>query len=396
MSAKSSEKSENPGADYRRLHEVEVSVVMPCLNEEKTVGICIEKAKRALEENDIRGEIIISDNGSTDTSAEVAASMGARVVHQNVKGYGSAYMKGIEAARGKYIVMGDSDNTYDFSEIERFIRPLRQGFDMVMGNRLKGQILPGAMTALHRLGNPLLSGILNLFYKTGVSDAHCGMRSFTKEAYKTMDLQTRGMEFASEMVIKASKAGLKITEIPITLHPRPGTPSHLHSFQDGWRHLRFMLMHCPTYLFLIPGLSLFLLGLLMTIVLLPGPLKIGGHGYDIHFMVLGSMIGLLGFEVINLGLYAKAYAIQHSFEQEDKIFKMLKSSFSLEKGLYSGGGLFLIGVLIDAWILYKWIASGFGPLQEVRAALLALVCIVIGVRIIFSSFLLGILGISKE
>jgi glycosyltransferase involved in cell wall biosynthesis len=240
------------------LDRPEVSVVMPCLNEEKTIGVCIEKAMSAMERMGVRGEVVVSDNGSADSSVEIAESLGARVVHQSVKGYGSAYLKGITEAYGDYIVIGDSDNTYDFAELDRFLDPLRDGYDVVMGNRFKGGILPGAMPWHHQyIGNPLLSGILNLFFRTGIGDAHCGIRSFTREAFGRMHLQTTGMEFASEMVINASRAGLSMTEVPVTYYPRAeGSEAKLRSFRDGWRHLRFMLLYSPDWLFMIPGLAL--------------------------------------------------------------------------------------------------------------------------------------------
>ena len=242
---------------------------MPCLNEAQTVGVCVQKARRAIKQLGISGEVVVADNGSTDGSPSIAEREGARVVHQPIRGYGAAYLAGIAAARGKFIVIGDSDNTYDFGEIPRFLQPLRESADLVMGSRFKGEIKPGAMPWLHRyIGNPTLTGILNLLFRAGVSDAHCGMRAFTKDAYEKLGLQTTGMEFASEMVIKAAKVGLKITEVPITYYPRKGE-SKLHSFRDGWRHLRFMLMLSPTYLFLLPGALLFLIGLLGTIALLP-------------------------------------------------------------------------------------------------------------------------------
>ena len=233
--------------------EIEVSVVMPCLNEEATVGACIEKAHRTLKRLGLRGEVIVADNGSTDASVPIAESLGARVVHQPIRGYGAAYQAGIQAARGKYILIGDSDDTYDFTDLERFITPLRNGYDFVMGSRFKGEILKGAMSWSHRtIGNPILSGILRWFFHTSISDAHCGMRAFTREAYEVMQLQTTGMEFASEMVIKVVQADLKLCEVPITYYPRQGE-SKLNSFRDAWRHLRFMLLLSPTHLFVLPG-----------------------------------------------------------------------------------------------------------------------------------------------
>jgi len=376
-------------------NKVEVSVVMPCLNEETTVGICIQKAKAALKKMGVQGEIIVADNGSTDASIEIAKSLGAKVVHQPIRGYGAAYLAGIAVAGGKYIVIGDSDDTYDFSELDQFVQPLKEGYDLVMGSRFSGEILPSAMPWLHQyIGNPVLTGILNVLFKAGVSDTHCGMRAFTKEAYLKMELKTTGMEFASEMVIKAAKAGLTITEVPITYYPRKGE-SKLNSFRDGWRHLRFMLLLSPTHLFLIPGFILFLIGFIGTLLLLPGPLKIGGHAYDVHVMTLTSLLALLGFQVILLGLFARTYAIVSGLEKKDKLIEFLFLHFSLEKGLLLGAASFALGFIADGWIAYKWINSGFGALNEVRTALFALLLMALGVSLIFSSFFLSILGIRK-
>ena len=381
--------------NFQIKNETEVSVVMPCLNEEETIGICIKKAKAALKEMGVRGEIIVADNASTDASVEIAQSLGAKVVHQPIRGYGAAYLAGISAAKGKYIVIGDSDDTYDFSEIEKFVQPLKDGSDLVMGSRFSGEILSGAMPWLHQyIGNPVLTGILNVLFKAGVSDTHCGMRAFTKEAYLKMELKTTGMEFASEMVIKAAKAGLTITEVPITYYPRKGE-SKLNSFRDGWRHLRFMLLLSPTHLFLIPGFILFLIGFIGTLLLLPGPLKIGGHAYDVHVMTLTSLLALLGFQVILLGLFARTYAIVSGLEKKDKLIEFLFLHFSLEKGLLLGAASFALGFIADGWIAYKWINSGFGALNEVRTALFALLLMALGVSLIFSSFFLSILGIRK-
>lgn len=379
-----------------KLSHPEVSVVMPCLNEEKTIGLCIQKAIHALKQQHIFGEVIVADNGSTDNSVAIAAGLGAKVVHQSIRGYGSAYLAGFATAKGKYIVMGDSDNTYDFSELDKFLEPLRNGYDLVMGSRLNGKILQGAMPWLHRyIGNPILTGILNLLFKAGVSDAHCGMRAFTKEAYESMQLQTTGMEFASEMVIKAAKAKLKVTEVPITYYPREGE-SKLHSFRDGWRHLRFMLLYSPTHLFFIPGLILFLLGFIVTLFLLPGPLKIAGRAYDVHVMTVTSILALLGFQVILLGLYARTYAIVSGLEKRDKLIEFLIRHFSLEKGLLLGASSFALGFITDGWIAYKWIDSGFGALNEVRTALFALLLIALGAQTMFSSFFLSMLGIRTD
>ena len=373
-----------------------VSIVMPCLNEEETLGTCIQKAQNTLEELGIQGEIVVADNGSTDASVAIAERLGARVVHQPLRGYGAAYLAGIAAAEGQYIVIGDSDDTYDFTDLERFITPLRDGCDFVIGNRLKGEILPGAMPKLHRyLGNPVLTGILNVLFRSGVSDAHCGMRSFTREAYQQMELQTTGMEFASEMVIKAIKTELKIKEIPITYYPRKGE-SKLNSFRDGWRHLRFMLMLSPTYLFLIPGILLFLLGLMGTVALLPGPLQIGSRAYDIHVMVLTCLLCLLGYQVLLLGLSARTLSVTRGFSSSDSLIQFVYRHFTLEKGLLLGCVIFAVGFLIDGWIAYGWVKSGFGELQKVRPALFALLLMVLGTQTVFSAFFLSMLGISSH
>ncbi len=373
-----------------------VSIVMPCLNEEDTLGTCIQKAQETLAALGIQGEVVVADNGSTDDSVTIAERLGARVVHQPLRGYGAAYLAGIAAAEGQYIVIGDSDDTYDFTDLERFIIPLRDGCDFVIGNRLKGEILPGAMPRLHRyLGNPALTGVLNLLFRSGVSDAHCGMRSFTREAYQQMELQTTGMEFASEMVINATKADLKITEVPITYYPRKGE-SKLNSFRDGWRHLRFMLMLSPAYLFLIPGIILFLFGFAGTVVLLLGPLQIDNRAYDIHVMVLACLLCLLGYQILLLGLSARTLGITRGFSDNDPITRFVYRSFTLEKGLLIGCIVFAVGFLIDGWIAYGWVKSGFGELQRTRPALFALLLMVLGTQTVFSAFFLSMLGIPSH
>lgn len=377
--------------------EVVVSVVMPCLNEEATIGECIAKALRALDKHSICGEVVIADNGSTDRSIEIAASFDqrVRVVHQSQRGYGAAYLKGFAEAQGRYIVMGDSDNTYDFGELERFLGPLRNGYDLVMGNRFKGQILPGAMPWLHRyVGNPVLSGILNLFFHTGIGDAHCGIRAFRGEALEKMRLQTPGMEFASEMVINAAKAGLRMTEVPITYYPRQGQ-SKLRSFRDGWRHLRFMLLYSPTWLFAIPGLTLFAVGMLVLLLLLPGPLTVGGHAYDVHAMVVGSLLAILGFQVVNLGVYARTYAVNQHFDENDPVLVPLWRYFTLERGIYVGLTLLAVGSISLLWVLKRWVEVSFGPMDEMRLALIGMTFFVLGVQTVFSSFFLSLLGLKE-
>jgi glycosyltransferase involved in cell wall biosynthesis len=377
--------------------EISISVVMPCLDEEQTVGICVEKAFRALNRMGAKGEVLVADNGSSDRSAEIAQSLGARIVHQPLRGYGSTYLRAFEEARGSHIVIGDSDNTYDFDELERFITPLRDGHDMVIGNRFQGTIMPGAMPWHHRyIGNPVLSGILNLFFRTGVRDAHCGMRSFTREALERMHLQTAGMEFASEMVINASKAGLRIAEVPVSYHPRvEGAESKLNSLRDGWRHLRFMLLYSPNWLFMLPGLALMCVGFLLLFVLVSGPIQIGPVHLDIHYMVLGSLLSLLGFQVLSLGIYAKVYSLAGHFQERDAPIEWLFKHFNLERGTILGTGVFLAGLAINAGILYRWATVGFGGQPRLREAILAMTLMVIGAQIVFSSFFLSILGIKR-
>ncbi len=375
---------------------MELSVVMPCLNEEKTIGVCIQKAMKAMEDKGVTGEVIVVDNGSTDNSAKIANSMGARVISQPVMGYGSAYLMGLEEAKGKYIIMADADNTYDLQELGEFLDSFNAGYEFCIGSRFKGKILSGAMPWLHRyIGNPILTGLLNLFFGAKISDAHCGLRAITKEAYKKMNLKTLGMEFASEMVIKALKLKLKIKEIPITYYPRQGK-SKLNSFRDGWRHLRFMLLYSPTYLFLIPGLLMFFPGLVILLVLLPGPLILGKLFFDIHYMVLGSLLAILGFQTVNLGVYAKAYSLTEHFEENDRIIEWFLRYFNLERGLIIGASVTLSGLAINGYILIRWILGNFGPLSEIRPGLVALTFTVIGIQMIFSSFFLSILGIKKK
>src|SRR3989344_3265046 len=290
----------------------EISIVMPCLNEEAGIRASIKKAKLAINKHKLSAEIIVSDNGSTDNSVKIAKKLDAKVVFQKKKGYGNAYIRGFSAAKGKYFVMGDSDDTYDFREIHKFIKPLRNGFDVVMGSRFEGKILDGAMTWSHRyIGNPILSGMLRIMFGTSVTDSHCGMRSFTKEAYKKMELKTPGMEFASEMVVKALYHKLKIIEVPITYHPRKGE-SKLLGMKDAWRHLRFMFMYSPNYLFLFPGAFLFGTGFLSMLALLTGPYFLFNHGFDLHALVLASLLTILGFQIVISGFYAKIFAFtQH-------------------------------------------------------------------------------------
>lgn len=378
------------------MQDVEISIVMPCLNEEETIAKCIAKANRFLSEENLLGEVIISDNGSTDRSLEIAQSLGAQVVHQSLKGYGHALRKGIEAARGRYIIIGDSDDSYDFYNLRPFLEKLWAGYDIVMGSRLKGKIEPGAMSFLHRLGNPLLTGILNLFFKTGISDAHCGLRAFTKEAFQRMKLKTGGMEFASEFVVKAVKERLKITEVAITLHKAGRTrPPHLRTFADGWRHVRFLLIYSPTYLYLIPGFLLLFTGVLMTLALAWGPLHFKKHIIDFHYNILGTVLSILGLQIVSLGLFSRIYAYINGFDRYDTFIINFIHKFRLYKGIYLGFGLLLVGFSIFLLILAKWILSDFGELFAIRPALIATVLVVNGLQIISSSFFISMLIIDE-
>jgi len=377
------------------MEEIEVSIVMPCLNEEATIGTCIEKAREGLKQAKVTGEIIVVDNGSTDKSVEIAKSSGARVIYEPKKGYGNAYKTGMKEARGKYIIIGDSDDTYDFLEISSFLKELKEGADFVIGTRLRGKILPKAMPWLHRyFGTPFLAWLLNLFFNTGISDPNCGMRGLTKEAFEKMDLQSGGMEFASEMIISAARKKLAIKEVPITYYPRKGE-SKLRTFHDGWRHLRFMLFYSPTYLFLWPGLLITLTGLFFLFALLPGPLKVGRMTFDIHYMVFGGTLAILGSWILILGLMAKTYAYVEDYEVQDRLTSFFLKIFTLERGISLGSVLFLIGLGIGFYIFLKWAASGFGALAEVRSGLLALTLTVIGTQIFFSSFFISILLLKK-
>lgn len=376
-----------------------VSVVMPCLNEEETIGPCIQKAWEGISRLGLSGEVVVADNGSSDRSVEIAQSLGARVVIQPIKGYGSAYQKGIDESRGDVIVIGDSDLSYDFLDIPRFVKPLLEGFDLVMGSRLKGEIRPGAMPWLHRyIGNPLLSGFLNLLFRTGVSDAHCGMRAFTRKAWERMGLRARGMEFASEMVIQAGKKKLRITEIPITLYPdgRTGRP-HLKSFRDGWRHLRLMLLLSPIALFLIPGLLLLLLGLVLLIIPSFGIVYFYGIGLDIHTMVLGSLLAIQGFGIFTLGLFSRLYATLEGFD-ESEFIRRLFSLFSLNKGLMAGILTAFIGLLFNVLVVYRWASHSFilDNNLQLRPALWGLTLMVLGIQIVFASFFISFLLIKEE
>jgi 4-amino-4-deoxy-L-arabinose transferase-like glycosyltransferase len=374
----------------------EISIVLPCLNEEKAIGSCIDTLQRIIAQQELSAEIVVVDNASTDRSAEIARAHGARVVYQPVRGYGNAYLKGFVEARGTYIVMADADNTYDLSEVNDFVQPLREGYDLVMGNRFAGRMAPGAMTFSHRyIGNPVLSGILRFFFGTTVRDSHCGMRAFTRAAYPRMRLRTGGMEFASEMVINAAKAKLKITERSIGYAPRIGE-SKLHTVRDGWRHLRFMLLYSPTHLFLLPGLFLLLVGLGVEGALTPGPLSLFGHAWDVHTMLLASVVALLGVQIIMIGLFARFFSLTEELDGErDRVLQIITRWFTLERGLLVGGLVFTFGFAADAFVLGTWVANGMGQLALIRPTVIGSTLLAIGAEIIFGSFFLSFLQFSK-
>ncbi len=375
------------------IDEYLVSVVIPCLNEEENIEECVHAARTAMDEAGIHGEVVVADNASDDRSAELAIAAGARVVREPRRGYGSAYMAGFNAARGKYIVMGDADLTYDFNEIPNFVRELEDGADLVMGDRMDN-IQPGAMPWLHRyVGNPLLSGFLNLLYKTGVSDAHCGMRAVRRSTLPALDLRTPGMEFASEMVIRAAKAGLDIREFPIEYHPRGGE-SKLSTFRDGWRHLRFLLVHSPTHLFIIPGLILSVLGAIAMVIAVTG-VNIFGRSWDLHAAIGGSLLLIVGSQVLSLGLCAHAYGTYYMGER-DAWFDRARAKYRLEHGLLLGGIVTLAGFIGVGIIVFKWIDEGFGALAEQRLAVLAATLTIVGIQIFFTSFLLSVIGLRRD
>jgi glycosyltransferase involved in cell wall biosynthesis len=370
-----------------------VSVVIPCLNEAETIATCVRRAQHALDANELDGEVVVVDNGSNDGSGAIAEAAGARVVREPERGYGSAYLAGFAATQGAYIVMADADLTYDFGEIPRFVAELVAGADLVIGNRMRN-IHPGAMPWHHRyIGNPVLSGFLNLLFRTGVDDVHCGMRAVRRRALPRLDLRTTGMEFASEMVIRAAKENLAISQFPIEYHPRGGE-SKLSSFRDGWRHLRFLLVHSPNYLFILPGAIMAALGWLVELIVISG-LPIFGRHWDIHALIAGALLAIVGTQVVALGICAHAYGTYFMGER-DRWFDRMRARFKLEHGLMLGGVIAFAGIVLGAVIVVDWINRGFGAISEERLAVLAATLIIVGIQIFFSSFLLSILGLRRR
>lgn len=363
---------------------------MPCLNEENTLGICIAKAQACFARLGIAGEVVVADNGSTDRSVSIAESLGARVVHVPVKGYGAAVSAGARAAYGDVIIMGDSDDSYDWSRMDDFITMVQAGNELVMGNRFRGGIEPGAMPPLHRyLGNPVLSFISKIAFRIPVGDFHCGMRAFSADAFRRMRLSGTGMEFATEMVASASRLGLKVAEIPIKLYPdKRGRPPHLRSFRDGWRHLRFILSHSPDHLFLWPGASMFIVGMIMMAALATGPITLGGHYVGVHFTVLGAMLALIGINIVSMGMLGKVILGIGPPDRSPFLRRFLGHPHLLERTLLAGAVCLLGGLAVDASLLWRWIETREGMEDSVNLAIVASTVIVMSLEVMFSAFLL--------
>jgi len=381
--------------------DLELSVVMPCLDEGETLACCIEKAQQAMREHGIRGEVVVADNGSSDGSAEIARLLGARVVEVEQKGYGSALLGGISAARGRYVIMGDADGSYDFLQIPRFLEKLREGHDLVMGNRFQGGIEPGAMPALHRyLGNPILSGLGRLFFGSPCGDFHCGLRGFNRRAILRLNLRTTGMEFASEMVVKATLQGLSLGEVPTTLSPDGRQrPPHLRTWRDGWRHLRFLLMYSPRWLFLYPGCALMATGSVVSAWLLPGPRNLGPFTLDVHTLLFACVAILIGFQAVLFAVLSKVFAIGEGLLPPDARLQRLSRCVTLEWGLLVGAALIVGGLAGSAVAVRIWAGRGFGALEPgetLRLVIPAVVATALGCQVVLFSFFLSIVGLSRK
>ena len=376
----------------------ELTILMPCLNEAETLERCIIKAKSFLAGSGVRGEVLIADNGSTDGSQDIARANGARVVPIEKRGYGSALMGGISAARGRYVIMGDSDDSYDFGRLELFVEKLRQGYQLVMGNRFKGGIKPGAMPPLHRyLGNPVLSTIGRVFYGSPVTDFHCGLRGFDRQAILDLDLRSPGMEFASEMVVKATLHHLRMAEVPTILSPDGRSrPPHLRSWRDGWRHLRFLLTYSPRWLFLFPGMALFAAGLVAMAVLLPGPLTLGSVTFDVHTLFYASLATVVGFFCMQFWLFSKLYGIQEGVVPSDPAFLQAVRRITLEKALIVGIALLIVGLGLGIYAVEYWGSVAFQTLsasQTMRLVIPSGTAILLGFHVIFGGFFLNVLDV---
>ena len=374
---------------------MEVSVVIPCLNEEAAVGAVVDEAQRGIAASGRSGEVIVVDNGSTDRSAEIAAAHGAVVVREPERGYGRAYLTGLAHANGTYVVMGDADGTYPLQELGKFVDELEHGSDLVLGSRFNGNIQAGAMPWAHRwIGNPILTGMLNRMFGVRVSDAHCGMRALRRSALDSLDLHSTGMEFASEMVFKAFRRKLSVSEIPIDYRPRTGE-SKLSRYGDAWRHVRFMLLYSPSWLYFLPGTLLLLLGLAGMVVLASGPVNVFGRPWQIHTMLACVAATILGAQIVQLGVFARTYAVTR-YGEHDPLLERLWQRVRLEHGLIAGGTLFAIGVGILIAIFVDWAQHGFGPLGHEYATALGFTLVALGVQVVFGSFFIGVLTMRAE
>lgn len=382
-------------------NSVELTILMPCLNEAETIGTCVRVARNYIQTRGIVGEILVADNGSIDGSVSISEAEGARVVHAPTRGYGAALMAGIDAAEGEFVVMGDADMSYDFSALDPFLTELRNGSDLVMGNRFKGGIKPGAMPALHQyFGNPFLTATARLFFRAPIGDTQCGLRGFQRERMRDLDLSATGMEFASEMVAKAVLAGRKISEVPTTLAPAGRTRApHLRSFRDGWRHLRFLLLFCPNWLYLIPGASLMAIGILLSSLLVVGPVTVGSVVFDVGTLIYCAFLAAMGYQAILFGVLAKSYASAAGFLPENRLLKRLQRYSSIEAGLTIGFVLFLLGLGLALTSFLRWQDVGFGRLdasQHIRVILPAALGLFFGVQTMLGAAFLGAMTVSRR
>jgi glycosyltransferase involved in cell wall biosynthesis len=383
---------------------LELSIVLPCLNEAKTVAECVRRARRGLERLGIAGEVIVADNGSTDGSRELAADAGARVVPVAARGYGAALAGGIAAARGTYVLMGDADLTYDFEAIDAFIERLRAGDDLVMGNRFKGGIAKGAMPPLHQfLGNPVLSFLGRLFYRSDVGDFHSGLRAFRRDAIQKLDLRSTGMEYATEMVAKSALHGLRASEVPVTLSKDlRDRPPHLRTWRDGWRHLRFMLLYSPRWLFLYPGALLMIVGALVTLWLLPGAQRLGDVSLDVHTLFYAALAMIIGFQAVIFALFTKTFAITEGLLPPDPRLDRLYKYVTLETGLIVGAAVFIVGIIGSLFAVALWGSRSFGELAvnetelTLRVVVVSGTAVALGLEAILASFFLSVLGLRRR
>lgn len=380
------------------IDDLELTILMPCLNEAETLATCIVKARGFFDRTGIRGEILIADNGSTDGSQQIAQDLGARVVPVSQRGYGAAIAGGVEAARGRYVIMGDADDSYDFANLDAFVAQLRAGADLVMGNRFAGGIAPGAMPWHHRyIGNPVLSAVGRLFFRTPIGDFHCGLRGFSRAAFLGLKLRTTGMEFASEMVVKATLAHLDLREVPTTLaKDGRSRPPHLRSFRDGWRHLRFLLLFSPRWLFLYPGIALLAVGLVVGAVLLPGPFTIGDVSFDVHTFLVAALCIIVGLQSISFAIIGRRFASRYGFIPRSNAYDKLLEGLTLERILLVAIALMLIGIAALVWGLGQWAARDFGhlnPSSTMRPVILAMTALVSGFQMMMSGFMSSMINI---